>query len=111
MRIKSEGIPNHRVWAHKHPAADARLQALKAAMTKLSGEYSVPTENILTPDYMRQLAWNLEIKYEDEVQEFLRNCGARGWQLDLVSAEFSACLTDQPIAGSQNSQAVEHEEL
>ena len=111
MRIKSEGIPNHRIWAHKHPEADARLQALKAAMTKLSGEYSVPTENILTPDYMRQLAWNLEIQYEDEVREFLRNCGARGWQLDLVSAEFSACLTDQPIAGSQNSQAVEHEEL
>jgi ribonuclease D len=87
------------------------LQALKTAMTKLSGEYSLPTENILTPDYMRQLAWNLEIKYEDEVRDFLRNCGARGWQLDLVSAEFSACLTDQPIAGSQNSQAVEHEEL
>ena len=110
LRVKSEGIPNHRIWAHKHPMADARLQVLKEIMSRLSTQHKLPTENILTPDYMRQLAWHLKIKGAAEVREFLSGCGARPWQLDLVCEEFSAGLIDQPTAESQSSQAGEHEE-
>ena len=111
MRVKSDGIPNHRIWAHKHPLADARLQVLKEVMAKRSAENALPTENILTPDYMRQLAWNLEIVSEDGVRDFLSGCGARSWQIELVCREFSAGLADRPSAENQNSQAAEHEEL
>ncbi|MFM2433483.1 MAG: Ribonuclease, partial [Actinomycetota bacterium] len=110
LRVKSEGIPNHRIWAHKHPLADARLQVLKEIMTRLSTEHGLPTENILTPDYMRQLAWNLEITAVNEIRDFLASCGARLWQLDLVSEEFSAGLAAQSTAETQSSQAAEHEE-
>ncbi|MEN9956571.1 MAG: hypothetical protein RIR46_179 [Actinomycetota bacterium] len=110
LRVKSEGIPNHRIWAHKHPLADARLQLLKAVMSRLSAEQNLPTENILTPDYMRQLAWNLDINGANEIREFLVACGARAWQIDLVCEEFSAGLTDQSTAEAQNYPAVEHEE-
>jgi ribonuclease D len=110
LRVKSEGIPNHRIWAHKHPLADARLQVLKLIMTRLSTEYGLPTENILTPDYMRQLAWHLEITAADDIRDFLASCGARLWQLDLVSEEFSAGLAAQSTVETQSSQAAEHEE-
>jgi ribonuclease D len=108
--VKSDGIPNHRIWAQKHPLADARLQVLKEIMTRLSTEHVLPTENILTPDYMRQLAWNLEITSVEDIVGFLSACGARPWQLDLVCEEFSAGLIDQPTAENQSSQAGEHEE-
>lgn len=110
LRVKSEGIPNHRIWAHKHPLADARLQVLKEIMSRLSAEHVLPTENILTPDYMRQLAWNLEIISVEEIRDFLSACGARPWQLDLVCEEFSAGLIDQQSAESQRSRADGHEE-
>jgi ribonuclease D len=110
LRVKSEGIPNHRIWAHKHPLADARLQVFKEIMTRLSTVHGLPTENILTPDYMRQLAWHIEISAVNEIRDFLASCGARLWQLDLVSEEFSAGLAAQTAAENQSSQAAEHEE-
>jgi len=110
MRVKSEGIPNHRIWAHKHPVADARLQVLKLIMTNLSASRNLPSENILTPDFMRQLAWSVDICGEVEVCEFLRTCGAREWQLDLVAAEFSVGLLGLSTAETENSQSASHEE-
>ena len=111
LRLKSEGIPNHRIWAHKHPLADARLKQLKDVVSKLSISFSLPSENILTPDYMRQLAWNLEITEGKEIRSFLDALGARAWQLDLVSEPFSAGLAAGSLAANQSSQVVEHEEL
>ncbi len=96
VRVKAEGIPNHRIWANKHPEADARLNALKFAMSELSTMYSMPTENILTPDYMRQLAWHLEMSSVQQIAEFLTSVGARSWQVDLVAEAFSAALNRQP---------------
>jgi ribonuclease D len=110
MRVKSDGIPNHRIWAHKHPVADARLQVLKESMTKLSNAHNLPTENILTPDFMRQLAWNLEIDSAAAIREFLLACGAREWQRELVSEEFSVGLAGLKNVESQNSQSALHEE-
>ncbi len=110
MRVKSEGIPNHRIWAHKHPVADARLQVLKLIMTNLSAAHNLPSENILTPDFMRQLAWSVDISGVVEVFEFLRTCGAREWQLDLVAAEFSVGLLGLSTAQTENSQSASHEE-
>jgi ribonuclease D len=110
MRVKSEGIPNHRIWAHKHPEADARLQILKEIMARLSDSHGLPTENILTPDFMRQLAWNLDITSEPAIREFLKGLGARDWQLELISSEFSVGLVGQLHVESQDSQVALHEE-
>ncbi len=92
-KIPSTGIPNHRVWANKFPEADNRLVAAKQAMTGLVGSHGIPAENLLSPDFMRQLCWSTEVKNSDEVAQFLRNLGARSWQTLLVSPVLAEVLS------------------
>jgi ribonuclease D len=92
-KIPSTGIPNHRVWANKFPEADARLVAAKQAITELVELHGIPAENLLSPDFLRQLCWSTEDKNSDEVAEFLRNLGARSWQTTLVSPALAEVLS------------------
>jgi len=93
LRLPATGIPNHRNWAMKFPAADARLNALKPVMTAIAEEVQMPMENVLTPDFMRQLAWEPPAQNtEDAVSVALRALGARSWQAQLCAGRFAAAL-------------------
>jgi len=92
LRTKQDGMPNHRIWANKFPEADARLTALKIPMAEIASEVGMPSENVLTPDYMRQVAWNLDLNGAEEISRFISGCGARPWQAELVSERFSLAL-------------------
>ena len=43
--------------AGKDPVAAARLAAVREALTAMAAEHELPVENLLTPDYVRRLAW------------------------------------------------------
>jgi len=94
VRIQQVGMPNHRNWANKFPEADARLNALKPVMVQIAEALKMNAENVLTPDLMRQLAWEppTEISAES-VAEFLAGIGARTWQVEQVSPLFAQALT------------------
>ena len=93
LRVPHVGIPNHRNWANKFPEADARLNALKPVMQAIGEKYQMPVENVLTPDLMRQLAWEPPKDLTAEnVSAQLSALGARTWQCDAVAADFTAAL-------------------
>lgn len=93
LRTPHTGIPNHRIWGNKFPVADARLKAVRAVIADLSEQLQIPAENILTPDYLRQLCWHYP-ELNTGVSEFLEGLGARAWQVELVADKLAAALSE-----------------
>lgn len=101
---KSNGIPNHRNWAAKFPEADLRLRHAKTALTELSEKVSVPLENLLTPDILRQICFTPpEPSTAAEIRSKLVEYGARDWQIDLTAELISVAIarSDEPIPKPQ----------
>jgi ribonuclease D len=114
---RTEGIPNHRAWANKFPEADKRLRLAKESLTKIAVENFVPLENLLTPDYLRQISFTPpERLTEKEISAQLKALGARSWQRELTSQAiakaFVLALEPEPNPVSDSPpESVEHEEL
>ena len=99
LRLPSVGMPNYRNWANKFPAADARLNALKPVMAAIGESYGMPVENVLTPDLMRQLAWEPPAEVNvDTVTKKLASMGARNWQCEAVAEAFVAALSSAAVS-------------
>ena len=96
-RLPQTGIPNHRTWATRFPEADQRLKNVKPVMAEISEKLQIPLENLLTPDYLRQLCFEppQEIT-EDSVADFLTRLGARQWQVEQVSGLLAKALLPKP---------------
>lgn len=72
-------------WADRDPAAAVRLKAARAGLAQLSEQWSVPVENLLSPDLMRRLLWTPPSPADpDAVAALLRAGGAREWQIGLT---------------------------
>ena len=85
LRPKPSGIPNHRNWPQKFPDAHARLLTSKELMATLSEEQSIPMENILSPDVLRQLCFEPPQPLDSEsISLALRSRKVRDWQIELV---------------------------
>ena len=94
LKVPHVGMPNHRNWPSRFPEADARLTKLKPVMAALAEQHGMPPENVLTPDLMRQLAWEPPTDLSaDSIAEALRNLGARKWQVEICAPAFFAALT------------------
>lgn len=83
-------------WAKRKPEAAVRLEAARAALSELSRQVSVPTENLVSPDLVRRLCWDWQVGADPDpdpetdtgttaaADAFLRDAGARAWQRALV---------------------------
>jgi ribonuclease D len=88
-----DGPPAVNRWADRDPAAAARLQVARAGLARLSEEWSVPVENLLSPDLVRRLMWTPpEPRDVATVVESLRAGGAREWQIELTEAVLTEAL-------------------
>ncbi|MEY3889400.1 MAG: hypothetical protein RI931_522, partial [Actinomycetota bacterium] len=97
VRLPQTGIPNHRIWANRFPEADARLKSARLVIAALSEKHSLPAENILTPDFLRQIAWEPPVELTaSAVADALAASGARAWQIELL-AELLAEALANPI--------------
>ena len=86
VRPPSDALPPPRVWVDKNPEADGRLKRARAAVTEISTELDIPMENLLTPDFLRRVAWNPPTPATAQtVGEALTALGARPWQLDATA--------------------------
>ncbi|HET7691042.1 MAG TPA: ribonuclease D [Nocardioidaceae bacterium] len=88
LAARYDGPPPPRTWADKDPVAAARLSHARAAMTKLSEELSMPTENILSPDNIRRIMWEPPTGDGDPAEQVasrLTELGARPWQVELTT--------------------------
>jgi len=93
VKVKSTGMPNHRIWPNRFPEAAHRLSIAKAALVKISEEQALPSENLLTPDYLRQICFEEIIAPTAEiVAAKLFAAGARRWQIELVSKKLTEAL-------------------
>jgi ribonuclease D len=80
-----DGPPPVNRWADRDPAAAARLKAARASLAEVSEQWSVPVENILSPDLVRRLMWTPPQPADAAaVADALRSGGAREWQIELT---------------------------
>lgn len=95
MHIPSPGPPQPRLWATKDPVAAKRLTRVREVLTTLATEHELPAENLLTPDYVRRLAWSPPDPLTTEaVDAALAELGARPWQRRLTVPGLTAALAD-----------------
>ncbi|RLV55316.1 ribonuclease D [Aeromicrobium phragmitis] len=92
---RHDGPPPPRAWAEKNPAAAGRLQRAKAVVVELAEQYDLPSENLVSPGFIRQLAWEPpSVIDSDTVGEALTELGARRWQIGLVAGPVSQALRE-----------------
>ncbi|WP_339156691.1 ribonuclease D [Actinomadura luteofluorescens] len=88
--LPGDGPPPAHRWADRDPEAAKRLTAARAVVAALADEHSMPSENLVQPDFVRRLAWTPPPEPSaSAIGDALRDLGARGWQVEL---------TAQPIA-------------
>jgi len=80
-----DGPPPVNRWADRDAAAAARLKAARAGLAEVSERWSVPVENLLSPDLVRRLMWTPPRPADAAtVAGALRAGGAREWQVGLT---------------------------
>jgi ribonuclease D len=80
-----DGPPPPRAWADKNPVAAERLGRCREVVTSLAETHDLPSENLISPQLVRNLAWEPPADVSAEtVSQALRRQGARQWQVDLV---------------------------
>ncbi len=81
-----ETIPPARAWSDRNPEADARLKAARPAVEARAEDLGMPTENLLTPDLLRRVAWNPPAPLSAaSVGGMLTELGARPWQIEQTA--------------------------
>ncbi len=85
-RVPGDSLPPPRAWVDRNPPADARLKAAKPAVEALATELNMPTENLLTPDLLRRVAWTPPESVDAaSIGDALTVLGARPWQIDVTA--------------------------
>lgn len=96
-RPTGDGMPPPRVWSEKNPEADGRLKRARAAVVARSEELSIPTENVLTPDTLRRVAWDPPSEIDGStIGEALRKLGARDWQIEATAQLIAQAFVESP---------------
>ncbi|MDR6866169.1 ribonuclease D [Microbacterium resistens] len=94
-RVPSDAPPPPRAWSDRNPAADARLKAARPVVEAHAEELGMPTENLLTPDLLRRVAWEPPAQIDaDTVGAALEALGARSWQIAETSQRIAAAFVD-----------------
>lgn len=62
-----------------------RLEHMKPAIAQIAQELDMPHDLVVTPRYVKRLAALTTVGDEDEIADFLREQGARPWQIELVA--------------------------
>jgi ribonuclease D len=101
-RVPSDTLPPPRAWADRNPEADARLKAARPVVEARATELGMPTENLLTPELLRRVAWAPPAGAETDpvaIGEALLALGARQWQIE----ETAQLIADAFVASVQSA--------
>ncbi|MFK4085736.1 HRDC domain-containing protein [Kribbella sp. NPDC020789] len=92
-----DGPPPARAWADRDPDAAARLSAARSAVAEIAEAHRLPTENLLSPDTIRRLAWAPPPSADlPAVAAFLRDHHARDWQIALTAEPLTDAIATDP---------------
>ena len=90
-----DSLPPPRAWVDRNPDADGRLKAARPAVEHEAEALSMPTENLLTPDTLRRLAWSPPDPVTPEsIGEALQALGARRWQIERTAQVIADAFVD-----------------
>ncbi|MDQ1173822.1 ribonuclease D [Microbacterium testaceum] len=85
-RVPSDTLPPPRAWVDRNPDADQRLKAARPAVEARAEELRMPTENLLTPETLRRVAWAPPAELTvAAVGAALAELGARPWQIEQTA--------------------------
>ncbi len=116
LRIQSNNLPPIKVWKERNPLGYARLSHARAGIASLALLLDLPIENLITPELVRKLCWELpkdrDSQYEIYVAEQLKQMGARDWQISQVAPIIAQALPQteavvievDPIDGNEATQ-------
>ncbi|MBS1672610.1 MAG: ribonuclease D [Actinobacteria bacterium] len=105
-RVPSDTPPPPRAWADRNPEADARLKAARAAVEARAEELGMPTENLLTPDTLRRVAWEPPSVIDVEtISSALASRDARHWQIEQTAQRIAQAFVEAAQAPEQSSGA------
>lgn len=93
-RVPSDTLPPPRAWADRNPEADARLKAARPVVEAVAEELGMPTENLLTPEYLRRVAWEMPGESAEEIGAALAALGARPWQVAQTAQKIAAAFVE-----------------
>ncbi|GAA2035552.1 ribonuclease D [Yaniella flava] len=95
MRASSQSPPAVKAWREKEPLAARRLQTCRARLSRIAQEQSIPLENLLLPETLREICWRPpEPITPESVERRLKDLGARPWQIQAASAVITVALLD-----------------
>jgi ribonuclease D len=98
-RIPGDTLPPPRAWADRAPEADARLKAARPVIEERASSLGMPTENLLTPELLRRLAWEPPVPADaDHIAAALAAGGARRWQI----AQTAQLIAEAFVVSAQN---------
>ncbi len=111
LHLPTNAPPPPRVWADRDPEAAERLSTARPLLQEKAEELNLPMENLLTPDYLRRVAWRPPAELTEEaVATELRALGAREWQIGLVAPLIThAFLNPQPLPPKETKAAASTE--
>ncbi|WP_438352935.1 ribonuclease D [Microbacterium sp. CJ88] len=90
-----ESLPPPRAWPDRNPAADARLKAARPVVEAHAEALHMPTENLLTPDLLRRVAWAPPADVTaDSIGAALAALGARAWQIEQTAQLIASAFVD-----------------
>ncbi|MER7447201.1 ribonuclease D [Microbacterium sp. NPDC097977] len=93
-RVPSDTLPPPRAWADRNPEADARLKAARPVVEATAEEMGMPTENLLTPDYLRRVAWDVPGPTAEDIGAALEALGARPWQIAQTAQKIADAFVE-----------------
>jgi ribonuclease D len=93
MRVRGNGLSTPRNWKDRHPEAYARFVCVRESMSTLAEKTSIPIENLALPEMIRRICFEPPLEFEPSaVATWLRDAGAREWQIELIHCELNDCF-------------------
>lgn len=101
----TDALPPPRAWADRNPVADLRLRAARPAVEQRAEELRMPTENLLTPELLRRVAWSPpEPATAASIGDALATLGARPWQIAQTAQLIADGFVDSVQSVSEASE-------
>ncbi len=105
-RVRGDALPPVRSWAGRRPDADRRLKRARPAVETHAEFLSLPTENLLTPEHLRRVAWEPSLPVTtDGVADQLRDLGAREWQIAQTAPLIAGAFVHAAQSPDEESRA------
>lgn len=93
-RVPSDALPPPRAWADRNPEADARLKAARPVVEAVATALGMPTENLLTPEHLRRVAWEPPGSTAESIGTALAELGARPWQIEQTAQKIADAFVE-----------------